>query len=321
MNKYALFVACTPNFVKHLNALLNSIEKRELYKGCNLTVYVLHYQVVNINYLEAIKTAFSFRVIPVEIKREDVPGGESAGVVEFVKRSRFFYILKYGFDYDVICLLDCDMFIVSPDFMKLFDLVKGTDNLIGCNEGFKWSSGEYTLNGEPIITPPTKLYAMHCSVPIILNLKCWEDVFKYYTNLCFKGKQGVRGIGDIYSWNVSVYACKKQRDVIVFPMETMCQVHQTYLHPKTFICVENDYWLTNSGDKVYSIQGRWNTNINFVEGSYKYVLKKNNGHIWSKIKKGLQKIQKEWYNLNYECILKLGDYEPIKPEWDKFKGE
>lgn len=330
MNNYAIFTATTPNYIKHVNALLNSIEKRRLYIDKEyaqfpfLDIYVLHYGGCNKEWLNDIQKAFSFKVIPIEIKKEDVPGCGSAGMVEFVKRSRFFYISKYGSSYDAICLLDADMFIVSPDFMKLFELVDSTGQLIACNEGFKWPSNNYTLDGKPILDYSTKLYRMHCSVPIIFDYVEWKDVFEYYCKLCFKGKQGGRGIGDIYSWNISVYKCNKQDDVVVFPMETMCQVHKTYMHPNTYIQVENDYWYTRAGDRIYSIQGRWNTGENFIEGSMKWcktnffdaIGRNDFGKVWPKIEKGLIAIQQEWYDLNFKSKLSLEKYEPNK--WQKF---
>jgi hypothetical protein len=319
MNKnYAIFVACTPNFKKYLNALLNSIEKQELYKDCCLTVYVLHHEMDDRTYLRAIAETFSYTVIPVEVKREEVDHPPDTKRIEFIKRARFKYVLEYGSNYDVICLLDADMFFVNPDFMKLFDLVNGTDQLIGCNEKFKWTIGSnYVYDKAPIFFPPQKLYRMHCSVPIIFNLNHWKDVFEYYLKIAFYGrefkKEKWQGIGDIMSWNMSVYKCGKQDNIIVFPMEVMCQVHQTYIHPDRYINVENGYWYTEAGDRIYSIQGRWNANLDFLEDKMRWckenffdkIGRNDYDNLAPKIQKGLIAIQQEWFDLNYCSTLKL----------------
>ena len=331
MNKnYAIFVGCTPNFKKYLNALLNSIEKQGLYNDCCLTVYVLHYNGFNESYLKAITESFSYIVIPIEVKREDVHHPPETKNNEFIKRARFKYLLEYGSEYDVVCLLDADMFMVSPDFMRLFDLVNGTDQLIGCNEKFKWEIGSnYTYEGDPIFNPPQKLYRMHCSVPIIFNLNHWKEVFEYYLKVAFFGRQFKKEqwveIGDITSWNISVYKCNKQDNIIVFPMEVMCQVHQTYIHPDRYIHVENGYWFTEAGDRVYCIQGRWNSNLDFIEDKMNWCkenffdkLGRNDfDKLAPKIQKGLEKIQQTWYDLNFKSKLVL-DEENI---WETFNRE
>jgi len=321
MKNYAIFVATTPRYKKHVNALLNSFEKRKLCEKCYLTVYVLHYGGINRSWLIAISEVFSFNVITVEIKENEVKHPENMKEIEFVKRARFKYILKYAGKYDVICLLDADMFIVSPDFMKLFDLVNGTNQLIGCNEAFKWGiGGNYTYEGQPIFQEPQKLFNMHCSVPIIFDSFHWEQVFSYYLKIAYFGEQEkggkIVGIGDIMSWNISVQKCGKEADIVTFPMETMCQVHQTYLYSDRYVVVENGYWRTARGDRLYSIQGRWNTGLDFVEGSQEWCEKNllDYDKAWPNIKKGLEYIQQEWYNLNFYGKLIL-DEENI---WEKF---
>ena len=321
MKNYAIFIATTPKYKKHVNALLNSFEKRELYKNCHLTVYVLHYGGINNGWLVAISKVFSYSVIPVEIKRKDINHPPDMKEIEFVKRARFKYILEYGGNYDVICLLDADMFMVSPDFMKLFDLVNGTNQLIGCNETFKWGIGNnYTYERQPIFNTPQKLYNMHCSVPIIFDMRYWRSVFEYYLKISYFGEQekggGIVGIGDIMSWNISVQKCGKEADIVTFPMETMCQVHQTYMYSDRYVIVEDGYWRTARGDRLYSIQGRWNTGLNFVEGSQEWCKKNllDYDKAWPKIKKGLECIQQEWYNLNF-CSKLILDEENI---WEKF---
>jgi len=334
VNKYAIFVASTQNYLGYTNALLNSFEKRRLFDGYDLTVYLMYFSAADKGtfspaYLKDL-TKFSYKIIPIEMNRNDVGCPENFNTVEFVKRARFHYIMKYGFDYDVICLLDADMYMVSPDFIQLFDLVDGTNKCIACNERYKWAIGEnFIFENKPIFEKPVKMYAMHCSIPIILNLNQWESVFEYYLKISFHGKQiknGLHcGIGDIFSWNISVYKNNKQRDIVVFPMETMCQVHHTTHRPGTYPVVENDYWYTWAGDRVYSIQGRV-ANSKYVDASlaimaneFKIQGRTDYEKIAAQVKPGLIAILKEWYNLNFSCKLILSDYTAYNHEWDEIK--
>ena len=72
MNRYrfAIVISSTWNYVPYLNALLNSIEKREMADHCNLDVHVLHMGFPG-QYINDICERFSFNVIPSEMRRED----------------------------------------------------------------------------------------------------------------------------------------------------------------------------------------------------------------------------------------------------------
>jgi hypothetical protein len=259
MGTKAIFIASTDNYLPYLHVLLNSIEKR-CENPKDLDVYILHHE-FPVKYFD-FTHLFSFNVIPISVDRSSIECPIETKRIEFIKRARFSYIIEYAMKYDSVCLLDADMFIVSPQFFDLFELVRGKRFMVGCNERFKWQIGpNFTANGEPLFTEPTKLYNMHCSVPIIFDMPSWKYVFEYYNRICFNGKQvdkegNVKGIGDIFCWNIAVQKLARACDMIIFPMEAMTQVHQTNLAPQTFMVVENDYWFTNAGDRVYSIHGR-----------------------------------------------------------------
>jgi hypothetical protein len=313
----------------YVNALLNSIEKRRLFRGCNLTVYLMHHD-FPMEYFEEAQKAFSFRLLPIEIKRNDIDHPPATKRIEFVKRARFHYMPLYSKGYDAVCLLDGDMYMVSEEFMKLFDMVAHTDYLIGCNERFKWSIGDnYQFEGKPIFATPQKLYQMHCSVPIIFDMERWGHVFECYNRIAFHGTQekngNTTGIGDIYCWNISVQNCGKQSDVVVFPIETMCQVHRTNMKDWTYMQEEGGYWFTFAGDRVYSIQGRI-AQPNFVDGSIEWYREdaKNGGRAVNekqvdKIRKGLQAIQREWWDLNFNQKVNLYNYQPKNDFWDSLR--
>ena len=322
MYKYAIFVASTPNYIGYLNALLNSIEKRKLYLNCtDLDVYVFYTEGYNLEYIDRIKTAFSYTVFPRKMVRSDFPElNPKAKEIEFVKRTRYKKMAEIALDYDVVCLLDCDMFIVSEQFIDLFNLVQGTDYCIGCNERYKWSNSAYKYNNEELMfSNGGKMYQFTCNTPIILDMHWWKSVFDEYCNIAVNGTQikggCAVGIGDIMCWNLAVYKCQMNKRIIMFPMEVMAQVHQTYFRGRTYPINDNGYWYTFSGDRIYTIHGRV-ARPNFIEGvicggkGYRELHKgrADLSKVEIEVRKGLKAIQKEWYDLNYNCKINLDLY-------------
>jgi hypothetical protein len=327
---YAIFVAATENYLMYVNALLNSIEKRRLHENCDLAVFLLHHDFSpECRYPAIARSEFPFRVVPIEVYREEIRHPASTKRIEFIKRARYHTIARYAQLFDVVCLLDADMFIVSPNFTKLFDLVNGTRCLIGCNERYKWDIGpNYQLHGESILPRGMRLRKMHCNVPAIFDMAEWAPVFEHYSKIAFDGKQDLptgqmKGIGDIYCWNISVYALKRENDVITFPMETMSQVHQTNMRRWTYMINDHDHWRTYAGDEVYTIHGRV-AQQDFVDGSMERfehmekdpdVIRKESGNV----RRGLQAIQREWYDLNFNHRLKLDRFIPKDPNWERYQ--
>jgi len=330
MNKYAIFVAATPNYIGYINALLNSIEKRKLYRNCDLTVYLLHHDGYNEEYLQRIARDLSYVVIPIEIKRSDFDLPPETKRIEFIKRTRYKIMAELGTDYDVVCLLDGDMFFVSDQFMRLFDLVKKTSCCIGCNERFKWGTGGYKLSGKPMFEKSGKMFQFICNTPAVFDMKAdWHDVLDCYCDIAKNGTQEKNnttvGIGDIFCWNLAIQKMEMNEKIIAFPMETMAQVHHTNMRGWTYPIDEGGYWHTFSGDRIYIIHGRV-ARSNFVDGCLKKYRQLEAGRddmakVEPNIKKGLQAIQKEWYDLNYNGKIKLCDYVEEDQIWKTFKGD
>ena len=335
MSNYAFFICSNDGYIPFLNVLLNSLDK---YNINNVDVYLMYYE-FNLDYLEKIKNSFDFNLIPVEIKKENfkIHDFNKNNKNLFIKQSRFKYIKKYGMKYDAICMLDADMFITTSNFMNLFELVKGTKKLIACNERYKWNfDSKYILDGKKIFETPIKAHKFHCSVPIIFDLKKWEDVFDFYNKMAYnsfevdKNNKIIKPIGDIYSWNISVYKNERQNDVILFPMETMTQAHQTNSINWTRLVKNKNVWSTNAGDEVFSIHGRIGK-----EGWRKMHLNKLNKIIEegnnvsdnfinkTKIKinmdKTLRLIEQEWYDLNVNCKVNIYDFFPQNKYWESIK--
>lgn len=319
MKKYAIFVNSNGGYIPFLNALLNSIDRYKL----DVDVHLLHYE-CPAKYLEEVQKSFNYNVILTEIKRDDFNIHEfnERNNNLFIKQSRFKYIREKGMEYDAICMLDADMFVTTSNFMNLFDLVSGTNKLIGCNERFKWVfDKKYMLNGKQIFDTPVKAHKFHCSVPIIFDLKKWTEVFDYYNQMAYNAFETdpagkiLKPVGDIYCWNISVYKNNRQNDVVLFPMAQMAQVHHTYAHPWTRLEKTGEgNWITYEGDEVFSIHGRVG-NKGWYEGQMRGMEKlitefQINKDFTNVVKSTLRNIIREWIDLNYNHKLNLGNYIP-----------
>jgi len=349
MSKYAIFAAATDNYLSYINAQLNSIEKRRLYEKCDLTYYLMHHDNFNRRYLQDIENGFSFNVVPIEIMRGDINLPDTTKRIEYIKRSRYKKMVPLAMEYDVVCMLDGDMFCVSDQFINLFDMVKNTFYLIGCNEKYKWDIGNnyfYFPTKKPLLSKPAKLMQFICNTPAIFNMRNWMEVFEAYEDIAINGRQykngnpdNIVGIGDIMCWNIAIQQQNRNNDVIVFPMETMAQVHYTNMRQWSCPMVEQGYWRTMAGDRMYIVHGRvasWTAdgflkkhkNLETGEGNLETMLqnyiklKKIKPHlkkIEDNIKRGLAAIQKEWYDLNFNHNIKLGNYVDVLPQWEGFK--
>lgn len=326
-NRYAIFFAATGpmagrNYIADANCLLNSIEKHRLHTKVNgvLDVYLLHYGFdPKWNYLEKAKKLFSFNLIPIDMNRYKDFQGEMKSI-EFIKRIRYRVITSIGMEYDVVCLLDSDMFFVSDEFVSFFEMVNGTRYLIGCNEKFKWEVGPnnyFEGNGKQLFDKPDKLHAMICNVPSVFDMKKWIDVFNYYNDIAFTGYQikgNIRvGIGDIFAHNISIQNMNRCADVIMFPMETMTQVHHTWINPNTYVIRDGDRWRSAAGDKMYMIHDTKRIcRKTFVSDNMNKFRKDNAGcsmamKFEGKIKNGLEAVQNEWHELTFESYLDVSD--------------
>ena len=312
MGNYGIFLCCNQQYLPFLHVLFNSLEKHKI----NIPVELLYYNFPE-DYIKYAQDKFSFPIIPTEIKREDfqIHKFNEKNNNLFIKQSRFKYIYDKGVKYDAICMLDTDMFVCTHNIMNLFDLVKDTNKLIACNERFKWNFGSrYHFNNEPIFEKGVKALKFHCSVPLFFDLKRWILEFNYYNKIAINtfevdDKQNiVKPVGDIYCWNISVYKNNRQDDVILFPMQTMTQVHYTYAQPWTELRKEGDNWVTFDGDEVFFIHGRIG-NPAWAEGQLRGVKKRieDRGMPFNenRVTGVLNKFKKEWYTLAYKSAVSL----------------
>lgn len=325
--RFAIFVAASWNYACHLTALLNSIERQGLAQRCDLTVHLLCFD-FPAAYIEAACSRLRYPIVCHEGRREDFPQQDGLTRNRFYKIARFRRLADVAASYDVTCLLDADMFLVSPELVNLFRLVDETRLLIGCNEAFKWrvcdprsDSRLYHMDGKPLFESPVVLRKMHCSVPVLFRHGAWREVLAYYDRLVWTGSERKGGrdvpIGDIFAWNLAVQALGRQDDVVLLPMEVMCQVHHTNVYERTRIVEEGGRWRTVAGDIVYSIHGRV-CEPGWIDGHREAHARLKGVARWDLVEASLRRIQREWHDLSFGGALRLDEFVKPHPAWPSF---
>lgn len=215
--------------------------------------------------------------------------------------------------YDNICLLDCDMIVVSDRFDQLFSLIHNTNKIIGVNENFKWNIDQkYMLNNQPIFDQPVTLTSFTCSVPIIFSRQTFKDLMDSYFNYFLHGtmvhNNQTFDIGDMFAYNIAVKKLNKDKDVIMLPAEMFTQTHMDGYLPWNRLS-KNRYnqMVTKQGLVVYSLHGR------LIDQTYRQMIFNNTVKILTQYN-----FPEQWingYKKQLDSTIKM-----VKQEFEKYAG-
>jgi hypothetical protein len=265
-----IFVAANAGYFRYIAALTRSIaEQVRASDGFEVDVRLILHDVPG-EQLSALKDDLAatqgLRLIFDHVDRSTFHCGTMARGDDnlFFKQSRYRIMEETLSNYEVACLLDADQLVVSPGFFKLFDLVRGTNQLIACNERFKWEFNDQYRDGDgkPMFPSPRRALKFHCSVPIFFQPSAWRDVLADYNQLALRAYEAdhegnpLKSLADIFTWNAAVERGGRSNDVRLFPMEVMTGVHFTYVLPQTRLIRRHQRWFTENGDEVYTLHGR-----------------------------------------------------------------
>lgn len=316
-----MLMSSNGGYIPYLNALLNSIEKYKLQDRSQFDVMVLTDDSMPQKYIDACKANLSFDVIFKHIDIEGAKLDPSWGHAWHCKAGRYYHLFQEGKDYDACCLMDADLYIVNDEIVDYFDLVKGTKNLIGCNERIKWQISDiYQFDGEPMLEAPTKLQKFHCNVPLFMDVNKWEEVIKEYLKIIYRGIEYREGqqkiIGDLYSWNMAIYRKHREKDVMMIPMQSMTQVHRTgYRDKNCALRRDGDgTWITGDGDIVYCLHGRPDRpSFRSLQAKNEY---QKHGIDKATYKKYLKLIEDEWKDVSFNYAVDIREFVPENAHWE-----
>jgi len=258
---YAIVTSFTPNYAQYLVALLNSFD----YHGHdNVDVHILAVDPNEkiLQKIMAVDWCFNLMIMP-SYEFVDFSDTRYESLAMTAKKSRYSFLqgIMCKTAYDALLFMDCDMFFTA-NVTKFFEMVRGTDILLGCNERFKWDMNRFMYKGQEL--KDVTMRWMVCNAPLFFcpsrnrKLVFWmNEMAKHLSNVS-DGKRP----SDLYTMNVAIGISGKDKDVISLPDYSWTGVHSSYLHWLTRAVLINTHaglgeMFSLTGEKVYVIHGRW----------------------------------------------------------------
>ena len=263
--KYAAVTSCTQNYSQYLEALLVSADKYN--HDFDLYVFCINMDEEFLQKIQNRKWSFNLFLKRHTEYKKDFNEHEGNHYPKKVRYSFAGWLAPY---YQALLFLDVDMMFTN-NIMRFFELVDGTDYLLGCNERFKWGLQKFYLldNGKQELLPQLEMYWMICNAPLFIsqqNAHFWSRAEHAATVLRRESDDKVPS--DLFTMNVALWLAGLQDKVIPLPSYCWTGVHNGYINIYTRIVKKNGRWQSISGEPVYMIHGRWDK-----EGCENYYLK------------------------------------------------
>lgn len=237
---YAFVTSTTENYLHYIRAQMRSLERHEM-----MAAYYLICVDCEVPKLPEV----SYPVIATSVAAGPWPLRMAS------QKARYEHLAPVR-EMDAICFLDGDM-LCANNFMRWFDLVAGTDVIVGVNEYFKWPLSMFQMLG--IEFPDQRMEWMCCNAPMFLvprrNWRFLESVRDANQNLMMKDSN--LPADDLFTVNVAAWLAGVCIRIIHLPNYAWSGVHQSYLKPETRLQKNGIGWKSACGEKVYMIHGRW----------------------------------------------------------------
>ena len=247
--------SCTENYTPYLNAQLNALDFYGHDK--RLDFYLVAIDMAPA-YLTRIREAdWSFNLVIRERKIQDYEHlGDSKNLQS--KKARYTELARIlsHEHYDAACNLDADLFPVR-NIMPFFEMVAGTEAIIGANERIKWFMDEFSFRGKRL--PRERMTWMVCNCPLFFDpaahTRFLATALEASTGIWNENKQSVPS--DLFTMNLALYLSGAYTHVIQLPAHAWTGVHTQYLDVRHRITKNGDGFVTDQGEPVYMIHGRW----------------------------------------------------------------
>jgi len=242
VNKHAIFLSLTDNYVYLFNALLNSIELFGIGKYADVVVIhddsitediITFYQA----HTECMETNVIFkRIIPYA---ED----KDLGKVMTVKYYRYKIMAELGAAYSSICFMDTDIFFAS-DVAEYFEIAAKTNLFVGVNDNVtrhykcdtsKGQAPGFSDTREPVFTEELWDGKFICNVPTFIDMNKYGDVFIDVWR--HRRKLGMDSTwpftGDLETMNIVMNKHGIKDNLIVLPSHLWTGVHYSIYRVST----------------------------------------------------------------------------------------
>jgi len=295
-SRFAFLTGASQDYLPGLNALFNSLD----IWGQRQDFLLVDYNLPE-DYLKKAKDTFNFNIRVFKSTQENQSQGTA------IERFKIGY--EIGKEYEAICLLDTDQFLVSS-VERFFEvaskgfIVTGSNGMIiGFNRDYQQKYG-IKLEKDDYPYP-----LVHTTCPIFLSpadLDWFErlynsrrfDIFDDFTFLNFLG-----------------IVMGKDKKMICLGPQKFTQIHHFGLKPNTRIIRKNGLLLSETEELIYMIHGKWwreNWVNGLMEPMYRYFRDNEFGE--KQIREALESkeiCQQEFIKYCYHSKLSIKDFQRI----------
>lgn len=238
MNKH-IVVAASEDYRPGLQALLASFDR--YHPETDIKVHLLNYNVSQ-NFLDIAIKKYPF------LKITDLKAPASWNKVWQTKIERFNFVQSLT---DLVMLLDADMFFCA-NIDRWFDLAARGYIVAGSN-GSNVRYTEAWREKYEMDIPLGMNYKTITSVPTILDMAkhgiLWQEIYNHK----LQRKQG----SDFDLINVFIAMHNKFKDLLIYPCQSMTQVHHFGVKLDTRIIKIDDKLMTADGQEVFTVHGKF----------------------------------------------------------------
>ncbi len=239
MAKYAYIVAVSEGYIPALDALLGSLNEY----GAGAEVLLLAWQLPDA-YLESLeKYNYKISVIPSTNPDRDAKQATTIG--------RYWVASKVADDYDAVCVLDADMFLLA-DCTLFFKLAAAGFIVVGSNGMLiDFGRNQQERYGVDLGIESLPYPEVHSSAPIFISkadtnwfeeLVTWDRTDSW---------------DDFLLLNLLGIKLGKTDHMVVMPPYAFTGLHHWQVKPETALRYKGDLVVSGTEERVYMVHGRW----------------------------------------------------------------
>jgi hypothetical protein len=238
MTRFAFITAASENYLPGLKAFFNSLVDNSHRDD----VILLSFRLPK-DFLEWLKT------LPFEVRIVEMLGGDQ---VQETAIERFRVAAELGKDYEAICLVEGDIFLVANNQLW-FDLaakgfiVTGSNGMIVNFEKGYQKQYNIDLGVDNYIYPK-----VHTTVPIFLPSSDLDWFSTFYN-----GRMNARSFDDVFGLNILGIKMGKDKRMVCMPPYCFTGIHHFGVKPETGWMDKDGLILSGTEEQVYMIHGKW----------------------------------------------------------------
>ncbi|NGX49314.1 MAG: hypothetical protein K940chlam5_00912 [Candidatus Anoxychlamydiales bacterium] len=238
MTKFAFLIAASANYIPGLNALFNSLADHNHKEDIILIDFNLPQ-----DFLDTLKhLPFSVRLVKIKGEKDQVRG---------TAIERFRVAVELGKEYEAICLLDADMFVVSNSQL-FFEIASKGFIVTGSNGMIINFNKAYQEQYQTFLGKDEWPYAkIHTSCPIFISPQDldWFDTL-------YKARQ-ISTWDDFLYLNILGIKLGKDKKMLVMPPYCFTGIHHFGVKPETGWFEKAGLILSGTEEQAYMIHGKW----------------------------------------------------------------